>query len=369
MALAALALAAASGGAWLLLTASQIIGVPLPGIFADDRLWSVTIGTRFGDVMLLRLGAALLLAALLLVRKFPWLQLTAACGLVAPLAFVGHAGAVVGKIANFVTAADIAHLFAATLWLGALPAFARLLNVVRRAGNPEWDALAVHVTRRFSAFGVVCVGVLLASGVFNGWILAGGITGLVTTAYGGMLVIKLVLFAAMVGVATVNHFVITPRLPAATALRQLTRNSLLETGLGLGVLAAVAVLGTLEPGAHAPHLQAATIPPDAAFVHIHTPEVMADVMIEPGRTGPVRATIRVMREDLSEFPAPDVSLALDPPGATRPGIPEKARYGEDGTWVVDRLNLTQSGVWTARVLVAIPDREPAMLDGPIVIER
>ena len=118
----------------------------------------------------------------------------------------------------------------------------------------------------------------------------------------------------MVAIAAVNKFYLTPRLPKPAALRALQRNSLAEIGLGLCVLLFVGVLGTLPPAAHV-HAASTGIPPDAAFVHIHTVEVMADVTIEPGRAGRTDVTIRVSREDLSHYPAKDVRLELDPPTA------------------------------------------------------
>ncbi len=80
------------------------------------------------------------------------------------------------------------------------------------------------------------------------------------TAYGQLLLVKIALFAALVALATVNREVLTPRLSATPrgakqraselALRGLRRNSLIEAGLGLGVLSIVAVLGTMVPAAH-----------------------------------------------------------------------------------------------------------------------
>ena len=69
-----------------------------------------------------------------------------------------------------------------------------------------------------------------------------------------MLLLKLALFVAMVSVAAVNRQRLTPQLlggvaPTA-ALRRLRRNALIETALGLAILAVVGALGTEPPGAH-----------------------------------------------------------------------------------------------------------------------
>ena len=156
--------------------------------------------------------------------------------------------------------------------------------------------------------------VLMATGIINSWNLLGGPRDLVTTDYGRLVLLKIGLFVAMTGIAAANRFHFTPQLPAASALQALQRNSLAETGLGLCVLLFVGALGTLSPSGHA-HSTNADVPPNAAFVHIHTSEAMAEVTIEPSRIGTAHALIRVLREDFSEYPATSIELTLDPPTA------------------------------------------------------
>ncbi|MFY9685055.1 MAG: hypothetical protein WAJ88_04585, partial [Pseudolabrys sp.] len=177
-----------------------------------------------------------------------------------------------------------------------------------------------------------------------------------------------ILFAAMVGVATVNKFHLTPRLPARSALHNLQRNSLAEIGVGLCVLVLVGYLGRLQPTAHV-HPATTTIPPDAAFTHIHTPEAMADVTISPGRAGLSAVTIRVSREDFTTFAARDVRLVLDPPATSGNSLDRDAKWQPDGTWTVDDVALAWPGIWTVRVIVIAQSGETIVLDAPIVIER
>ena len=90
--------------------------------------------------------------------------------------------------------------------------------------------------------------------------------------------------------------------------------------------------------------------------------------IEPGRTGEANATICVLREDFSEFPAKSVELTLDPPAAGA-RIARAAAHLPDGTWQVNALDLPQPGVWTVRVIIPTDGRAPIVLDAPIVIDR
>ena len=168
--------------------------------------------------------------------------------------------------------------------------------------------------------------------------------------------------------ATVNKFHLTPRLPARAALRNLQRNSLAEIGIGLCVLVLVGYLGRLQPTAHV-HPATTTVPPDAAFTHIHAPEAMADVTINPGRAGNSAITIRVSREDFTTFAAKDVRVVLDPPAASGDSLDRDAKRQPDGTWTINDITLAPPGIWTVRVIVIAQSGETIVLDAPIVIER
>src|SRR5450759_5605360 len=234
--------------------------------------------------------------------------------------------------------------------------------ITRTFQIPDWDRSNAFTSQVPSGKWAA----LLASGIIDSWNLLGAPRDLVTTDYGRLVLLKIGLFFVMVGVAAANRFHFTPRLPAAGALRALQRNSLAETGLGLCVLLFVGALGTLSPSGHA-HRTSADVPRDAAFVHIHTSEAMAEVTIEPGRAGAANAPIRILREDFSEFPARSVEVTLDPP-ATGPKIARRAAHLPDGTWEVNGLDLSQPGIWNVRVIIPADRGAPIVLDAPIVIE-
>ncbi len=362
----ALALTILSGAAWLVLLASDILGASITDVCLHGGAWPVLFDTRFGLVWCVRLVLALLLGVLICQPATRGLQLAAAAALIALPALVGHAGASPGMAGNFHLVSDMVHLLAAGAWLGGLPAFALLL--ARARSEPGWDDVAVTATRRFSVVGILSVGGLLASGLTNSWYLLSGPRDLVTTDYGRLVALKIGLFAAMVTLAAVNRFYLTPRLPERSALRALLRNSIAEIGLGLCVVLFVAVLGTLPPAAHI-HPTPADIPPNAAFVHIHAPEAMADVTVDPGRAGTAQVTIRVVREDFSRFPAKDVRLVLEPPSPGSRKLERDAIEQSDGSWGVNGIPLAESGIWTVRVIVTPSKGEPIPLDAPIVIER
>lgn len=368
---AALAVAIVTGMAWLALVAASILDAPLAEVLSQGGVSTVLVDTRFGEIAGLRLGLAVTLGLLMATSGFPGrraLQLAAVAALAGLLAFVGHAGATPGAAGWLPLASDLVHLLAAAAWLGGLPAFAMMLSWSRGRADPAARAFAIVATARFSVLGIVCVGTLLVSGLINSWELLNGPDDLLATVYGRVLSLKLGLFVVLVGIAAVNRVSLTPRLPAAAAMRTLQRNSLVETGVGLTVLMLVGLLGTMIPGGHV-HTNAAPALSEAAFVHIHTEAVMADVTIDPGHAGKSTATIRLSRDDASVYFARSVQMTLAPREFAAPPVKRAATPLPDGTWHIENLEVPRAGVWTLRLDIDTGTGAPVVLDAPIVITQ
>ncbi|MBI3516824.1 MAG: CopD family protein, partial [Proteobacteria bacterium] len=117
---------------------------------------------------------------------------------------------------------------------------------------------AARLTRRFSALGLVCVTALIVTGLVNAWFMVDSLESLVGTLYGRLLLLKIVLFGAMLGLAARNRWQLAPRIggaagagAAAPAVRALARNALIEVVLGAAVILVVGLLAVTPP-AHAP---------------------------------------------------------------------------------------------------------------------
>jgi putative copper resistance protein D len=378
-----LALAAIAGTAWLVLTAAGMSGLPTAQVFGDGVLWTVLSQTTFGRAWLIRFVLACALAATLPAllspqgHKSPWLEAVAAilaAAFAGALAWSGHAAGGLGGEAILHPAADVLHLIAAAAWVGALLPLIVLLAAA--SADDASLAIARAATVRFSILGIVSVGTLLVTGVVNTYYLAGSVPALLHTDYGRLLLIKIALFLAMVAIATVNRFQLTPQLlqqniaASRDALRQLRRNAAIEALAGATIIAIVAALGTMPPAIHAAHQHPTyeAVPADAAFVHIHLVEGMADVTIRPGRTGRARATIRLWNEDFGPLEARQVSLTLTAPAAPGNPTPLPARQGRDGAWQVDGIALSEPGNWTVTVDVMLDQTKHLTLTAPIVIE-
>jgi copper resistance protein D len=249
---ASLLVTAISGAVWLLVQAASITGRPVSD---TSVVMTILDDTQIGQVAQIRFALVIALALYLARARFAggdWLALAAGLGLVASLAWTGHAGATAGQAGDLHVAADALHLCAAAAWIGGLLSLLLFFIVARRTRSPDWISLVRKTTERFSIMGIVSVAVLLTTGIVNAWFLVGSFRALIATEYGQLLLLKLGVFAVMLALAATNRLWLTPRLGLAGdgALRWLARNSAIEFALGLAVLAIVGMLGTLHPAIH-----------------------------------------------------------------------------------------------------------------------
>lgn len=215
-------------------------------------------GTALGMAMVARAavaGLGLVLAITLKPGRWLWRSMAGAGVIVAAtFAWTGHGAATEGLGGLLHLVADVIHAIAAALWLGALAAFTILL--VRR--TPPDDVAIHRALHGFAGLGTLAVALLVLTGLVNSWFLVGParVGDLGASLYGQLLLAKLILFGLMLMLAASNRFRLTPALGSAVqagepsgALRDLRLSLLLETGLGLALLAVVAIMGTLPPPA------------------------------------------------------------------------------------------------------------------------
>lgn len=378
-----LVFALVSGAAWLVWTAASMSGESVADAMAPSILWTVLSQTDFGNDWLLRFALGCAIAAVLVpllssqsVRP-AWLKAAAvvlSAALVGSLAWAGHAIGGQGVEGALHPAADVLHLIAAAAWLGTLVPLALLLGL---AGN---DAAALATARaatlRFSTLGIITVGTLFCTGLVNTWYLVGSPAALTGTDYGRLLLVKIALFLIMVTIASVNRLELTDRLveaqsPAAVndARRKLRRNATIEASIGAVIIAIVAQLGVLPPASHAHHhVSEASLPPDAAYQHIHSEQGMADVIIEPGRVGTAAATIRLTNDDLEPLDARELTLTLTAPTAGSKAKTYTGTRDQDGNWQFGGVDLTEPGNWAVSVDAVLASGTKLQLAAAIVID-
>jgi len=240
--------------AWFAFTTASMAGDP-SALLELPLLSSVATTTAFGRLWMVRLTLAALMIGLALPRSAgPRLQTASvlvAGALIASLACTGHGPSPAGVAGWPHLAADGVHLLAAGAWLGAFPP---LLMLVFGPLETEPAVARAHgALDAFSRIGPAVVALIVLSGLVNGWYLIGPnhLTDLVTKSWGVVLLVKLALFAGMLALAAAHRWRLVPSLAATgggqNTVRVLRRTLALEAALGLAVLGAVSVLGTLQP--------------------------------------------------------------------------------------------------------------------------
>lgn len=245
----------------LLMMAKALSGVAQYAQLDPETIGMVLTATDFGLAWSVRMAALL---AVLLAFSIPGLPHTLRLGIasgaaavaLASLAWSGHGAMDEGGRRYVHLGADIVHLLAAGTWVGALLAFVCMAAGVRRATAAKVAMLA-RAASGFARVGTLVVATLVLTGAINYWMIVGpSLAGIASTAYGLLLLAKLALFGAMLGLAALNRYRFSPRLAAAlasgearSAAAALRRSLWLETGCATAILALVAWLGTLSPEA------------------------------------------------------------------------------------------------------------------------
>lgn len=314
------------------------------------------------------LAAGTVIALVAVRRELP---VAAAAGMalaLGSLAVVGHTR-VYGP-GGLVLAADLLHLATAALWFGGLLGLC-LLFVPDRHHRVSEVASAVG---RFSAAALWLVAGLGASAVLLWWRIADSVEGLWTTGYGRLVLVKLVLVLAVVGVAAWNRYRFVPSVLSG-ARREATLAALRRTvgfeAAGLAVV--VAVTGVLvsqtprEEPAAAPAAAAPSASAGPKTLTVAVGEGKATMVISPGKRGVNALQLSLVDGKgvpLVPHETPELSVRLPayelgpfkkPLSTTGKGTYEAAvDFPLDGTWTVTlvvRLSEFESPVVSQKVVI------------------
>jgi putative copper resistance protein D len=236
-----------------LVSVAQMADVRLTAL-DGSLLFTLLTGSALGLALIARCFAALVYP--LLMAKGARYAATVTGGVAAAtLAWSGHGGSSEGALGYVRLIGDILHLLAASAWIGALILFLLALSETRLSDLSG----IVRVRNLLSAFAVsgsVIVGTLLVTGLSNMLFIAplSAWPELSGNPYGRALLVKLALFAAMLALAAINRFMLVPRLtgqdPRSAKVVAIARITVaVEALCGIGILALVAWLGSLDPHA------------------------------------------------------------------------------------------------------------------------
>ncbi|NEB20489.1 copper resistance protein CopC [Streptomyces coelicoflavus] len=405
-----------------------------PSAALDPAALGDTLTTRPGVLLLVRLGL-LVPAALYLVHAARTVRadrrggrrtaLTGAVGVVLAVglaltwAAAEHASA--GTQVPVAMTSSVLHLLATAVWLGGLAA---LLTTLRSA-RPAPDATTVA---RFSRTAFTAVTVLVVTGVYQSWRGLGSWQALTGTAYGRLLLAKVILVAVLLAAAAVSRrwtaALVTepaavreparvpervpqpavgpppeaprPEAPRPEAPRP-THPSRASTGTGTGsvlrrglyrsvlveavvaavVLGVTTVLTATPPGRSAEEAARAAVPAGGVLPASVTtiPFEIGDsgsgtvqITLDPGRTGDNAVQAVVFGPDGSLAAVPELRLSFTLPDK-QVGPIEADLRDRGGYWSANTVTLPLPGTWTMKATVRVSEIDQVSETRRIRVER
>lgn len=351
--------------AGLLAQGPYVAGEPLARL-TDTELLSTTLGSTFGRASAVRVIAVLALLLLLegLRRRGSALGLgaaaVAAAGVFASYAAQGHAIAVSPYVLSVLS--DTVHLAAMTTWIGGLVVLASLLLRTSTPGH------LAEVLPKWSRVALTSVAVLIVTGTFQSLREVGSVDALTSTSYGRLLLLKLALFAGLLGLGNLGRVWIRRRYTmtvvhaysedspadAEPDVRRLRRSVAAEAALGAVVLAVTAVLVATTPGRVATADPGQTAAVDrATTVSIGLPN---GTTVDVGATASREVTVVLADAEGRPLDPEKVSANASLAGQNVTKLPLRLSRATAGSYQADDA-LPFAGAWRVTVTVQTSELE------------
>jgi copper transport protein len=312
------------------------------GFWALDA-WRSALPTSVGlSACIAAAGALLIVVAARLSggRLRSALLAAGALAAIGSLPLTGHASAAQPR--SVALSALAAHGLAAAFWIGSLAALLAILRA-RTSG-----AAAALVLRRFSAWGMVGVAVLVAAGITLAFLQLDSVALLFGSRYGWLIAGKIVLLLALVLLAVLNRFRWLPMLErgVTVAAGRLRWSVAAEVALVVCVIGLTAVLVQTPPpraaGAAGGFTQKLAYKDDFAVV-----------TVTPARAGANAIVVRFQDRDGLPFDPEEVLVEVGNPAAGVERAARPIRRVGPGDYRRDGRELAFPGHWTVEVQARI----------------
>jgi copper transport protein len=358
------------------LYAAYVVGGSL-GDALDPSLIGDELGHQNGRAWLAR---ALLLAVIAVVarskRADRWLLSGLGAALLVTISLTGHA--VSGDLVPLAFVTDLAHLGAVSVWLGGLVVLIGSL-LWRESGSRRGDDEVATIVGRFSQVAFGAVAMIVVSGAIQGWRQVGSYDALFDTAYGRLLVTKVLLVAGMLVAASFSRAWIRNRAvagaramalspgPGAVAasadrgpasLAVLRRSVAAEVALAVGVLAVTAMLVNAVPGAAS---GGDTGPRGPFATQVHGETLMVQVAVDPVTVGQSDVKLTVTDHGLNPIEPEEVQASLTLPERDLGPITLTLENTGPGVYVASDVEIPYPGEWQLDMAVRTSDIDQTLL--------
>jgi copper transport protein len=298
------------------------------------------------------------------------------------ISLTGHA--VSGDLVPLAFVTDLVHLGAVSAWLGGLVVLIGSL-LWRHSGPERGDDEVATIVGRFSqvAFGAVVV--IVVSGAIQGWRQVGSYDALFDTAYGRLLVSKVLLVAGMLVAASFSRAWIRNRAvagaramalspgPGAVAasadrgpasLAVLRRSVAAEVALAAGVLAVTAMLVNAVPGTSA---GGDTGPSGPFATQVHGETLMVQVAVDPVTVGQSDVKLTVTDHGLNPIEPEEVQASLTLPERDLGPLTLTLENTGPGEYVASDVEIPYPGEWQLDMAVRTSDIDQTLLETAVPV--
>ncbi|ANK93853.1 copper resistance CopD superfamily protein (plasmid) [Rhizobium sp. N6212] len=265
-------------------------------------------------------------------------------------AFSGHCSIVeprwIGRTAIFLHSATL--LF----WIGSLPPLWRLCRMPLELRPLESFSRSIPLA--FAA--TIVAGTVLAVAELP------ALAQILSSLYGRILVVKIMLVAVLCMLAAYNRFWLTGATLAgdAVARRRLRRSIAFEIVLAVAIIGAAGLWRFAGPG----QADAADVTPIAS-VHLHADSAMAQLELEAEPNGTGKIHVAVMAPDFGALDPRQVVLRLKKPDSEIEPMKFELARAAQGGWETSGLPVRDPKSWLADLEVLIDDFHSVHLEGSL----
>jgi copper transport protein len=372
--LGAAAAGAVSAVAGIVFHAAEAAGVSAASAL-DATILREELGTRFGTVWAVTALACVLFGIGVFSRRGA-LRTWQALALFVPLgvaalepALSGHPGTQSPVVLLLPT--NILHVLAVSVWLGGLAALLLVLPAAtRELEPPDRSRLLAASLARFSPVALLCVAVILLTGLGQAYAYVRELDNLLDTAYGRAVLAKFVLLVGfLVPLAAYSRRRSVPRLEQIAAggeapgragllLRRALRGEVALIVVVLGVTAALAAYAPATAVQSGPFSGSASLGP-----------AELEATVDPARIGSNQVHLYLFdaRSGAQFSQVKELELTATMPEKSIGPLPLEARRAGPGHYTVQGALLSVAGDWRPEVAVRVSafDEYTAALEVPI----
>jgi copper transport protein len=339
--------------------------------------WDQSVGyvlneSRLGLIWLMRLAVALMLFWLINRRDSQikdWFDFVLVLVLLLTITLTSHAATENKPLIPIL--ADWIHLIGMTFWLGGIVFLYTSIRHLQLTDETQRTQLTSLLMRRFSTHAIIAVAVIGLTGFYSAGLRVGTWSGLWTTLYGHVLLIKQIFVGGLLVIAAINLLILSPRLNRArlsgigndAIVKSFGRLLIIDLTLAGLLLASVGFLTYIPPAK-------TVIPVTDITAEKQADDLLIKININPARVGEnVFMLVMVTPDGKALRAAKTVLLRFTPSRANVPPSELQLIGDGSGMFMAKGSNLSFADQWQVQAVVRREDKFDAYANFDIVLKQ